>query len=79
MSIVERVKNICLTPATEWPVIAAETATAGGLVGGYAAPLIAVGAVAGFIGGSIIPSSACWRFSAASTASTCSTLGSRRL
>ena len=54
MNVVERVKNICLAPSTEWPVIAAEPATAGGLVGGYAAPLIAIGAIAGFIGGSII-------------------------
>lgn len=54
MDIVERVKNICLTPSTEWPVISAEPATTGGLIGGYAAPLIAVGAVAGFIGGSIV-------------------------
>ncbi len=54
MGIVERVKNICLTPATEWPVISAEPATTGGLIGGYAAPLIGIGTVAGFIGGSIV-------------------------
>ena len=54
MDIVTRAKNICLSPKTEWPVIAAEPATAGGLIGGYAAPLAAIGAIAGFIGGSII-------------------------
>ena len=54
MAIVERVKNICLKPKVEWPVIAAETTTAGGLITGYVAPLVAVGAVAGLIGRSVI-------------------------
>lgn len=54
MGIIERVKNICLTPATEWPVIADEPATTGSLIGGYAAPLIGASAVASFIGGSIV-------------------------
>lgn len=54
MGIVDRVKNICLSPNTEWPVIAGEAATPGGLVTGYALPLMAIGAIAGFIGGSII-------------------------
>ena len=54
MGIVERVKNICLTPNTEWSVIAGETATTGGLITGYVAPLAAIGAVAGFIGGSLV-------------------------
>ncbi len=54
MSIIDRVKNICLAPATEWPVIAGESATSGSLIGGYAAPLIGASAVASFIGGSIV-------------------------
>ena len=54
MDIIQRAKNICLSPATEWPVIAAEPSTPGELIGGYAAPLAAIGAVAGFIGGTII-------------------------
>jgi hypothetical protein len=54
MDIVQRAKNICLTPATEWPVIAAEPASVGELLTGYFAPLAAIGAIAGFIGGSII-------------------------
>ena len=54
MDIIQRAKNICLTPATEWPVIAAEPATPGGLLGGYAAPLAAIGSIAGFIGGALI-------------------------
>jgi hypothetical protein len=54
MALVDRVKNICLTPNTEWPVIAAESASTGGLITGYVAPLAAIGAVAGLVGGSIV-------------------------
>ncbi len=54
MAIVDRIKNICLSPTTEWPVIAAESGSAGSLISGYVAPLAAIGAVAGLIGGSII-------------------------
>lgn len=54
MDLIQRAKNICLTPTTEWPVIATEPATPGGLLGGYAAPLAAIGAIAGFIGSAII-------------------------
>jgi hypothetical protein len=54
MDIIQRAKNICLTPATEWPVIATEPATPKDLLGEYAAPLAAIGAIAGFIGGAII-------------------------
>ena len=54
MSLVERATNICLTPNTEWAVIEAEPASTGALLSGYVAPLAAIGAVAGFIGGSVI-------------------------
>jgi hypothetical protein len=54
MTIVDRVKNICLTPITEWPIIAGEPTTSGDLITGYVVPLAAIGAVAGFVGGSII-------------------------
>ena len=54
MDLIQRAKNICLTPTTEWPVIATEPATPRELLGGYAAPLAAIGAIAGFIGGAII-------------------------
>ena len=54
MALLDRVKNICLTPTTEWPVIAGESTTPGALISGYVLPLAAVGAIAGFIGGSII-------------------------
>jgi hypothetical protein len=53
-SLVDRAKNICLTPATEWPVVAAEPASPGSLITGYAVPLAAIGPIAGFIGGSIV-------------------------
>jgi hypothetical protein len=54
LNIVERVKNICLTPNAEWPVIAEENTPTGELVAGYVLPLSAIGAIAGFIGVSII-------------------------
>ena len=54
MSIVDRIKNICLTPNTEWPVIANEPGSTGSLIAGYVAPLAAVSAVAGFIGVSLV-------------------------
>lgn len=54
MAFIDRVKNICLTPGKEWAVIADEPASVGGLITAYVAPLAAVGAVAGFIGGSVV-------------------------
>ncbi len=54
MALLDRVKNICITPATEWQVIAGETTTPGTLISGYVIPLAAIGAVAGLIGGSVI-------------------------
>src|SRR4029079_4356166 len=47
-------KNICLTPKTEWPVIAGEPTSSGALLTGYVAPLAAVGAAAGFVGLSLL-------------------------
>ena len=54
VGLVDRAKNICITPKTEWPVIAAEQSTAAGLMTGYVAPLALIGPVAAFIGGSVI-------------------------
>ena len=54
MTMIERVKNICLTPKTEWPVIAGEPTSSAGLITGYVVPLAAIGAAAGFIGGSLV-------------------------
>jgi hypothetical protein len=53
MSLVERAKNICLTPKTEWPLIAGESTTPGSLISQYVVPLALIGPIAGFIGGSV--------------------------
>jgi Yip1-like protein len=57
MGIVDRVKNILLTPKTEWEVIAAEPTQPKDLVTGYILPLAAVAAVAGLIGSAVIGTS----------------------
>jgi Yip1 domain len=50
MNLIERAKNICLTPKTEWDVIEPETTDTKTLMLNYVAPLAAIGAIAGFIG-----------------------------
>ena len=50
MALVDRVRNICVSPATEWAVIEQERAEPAELTVSYLAPLAAIGAVAGFIG-----------------------------
>ena len=57
MNIVDRVKNILLTPKTEWDVIATESTTPQQLVITYVLPLAAIAAIAGFIGSAIIGAS----------------------
>ncbi len=54
MNLVERAKNITLTPKTEWPVIAGESTATIDLFKNYVAPLAAIPAVCSFIGMSII-------------------------
>jgi Yip1 domain len=54
MDIVARAKGLILRPREEWGVIAAEPASTGGLFTGYAMPMAAIPAVAGFIGGAMI-------------------------
>ncbi len=54
MDIVERAKKICLNPGDEWNVIDEEQTQTGELLMGYVVPLAAIGAIAGFIGGSIV-------------------------
>ena len=54
MDIKSRVKNILLTPTTEWPAIEAEPTPTGTIVTSYVVPLAAIGAIAGFIGGSLV-------------------------
>jgi len=50
MALVDRVKNILLTPRTEWQVIDAEQTTPAELYKQYIVPLAAVGPVASAIG-----------------------------
>ncbi|HUR35281.1 MAG TPA: Yip1 family protein [Vicinamibacterales bacterium] len=54
MTLVDRVRNICVSPNTEWPVIEQERTSPSELVTGYLLPLAAIGAVASFIGSSFI-------------------------
>ncbi|MGH7185048.1 MAG: Yip1 family protein [Pseudomonadota bacterium] len=54
MNIVDRVKNILITPKTEWDVIAAESTPPAALTTGYVLLLALIPAVCGLIGTSII-------------------------
>jgi len=54
MNLVDRVKNILLSPKTEWPVIAGEATDVKTLYVSYIMILAAIPAVAGFIGMSLI-------------------------
>jgi len=53
MALVDRVKNILLTPRTEWQVIDAETTTVADLYKGYIIPLAAIGPICMAIGWSV--------------------------
>lgn len=46
MALVDRVKNILLSPQTEWPTIAAESATVQSILTGYVLILAAIGPLA---------------------------------
>lgn len=48
--LIERVKNILITPKTEWPVIDAEPATIGGIYRSYVMILAAIGPICLLIG-----------------------------
>ena len=52
--IFSRAKSILLTPRTEWPVIAAEPDTVGGLYSGYIVVMAAIPAVVSFLSSSLI-------------------------
>ncbi len=56
MNLIERTKNILLTPKTEWPVIAGETDTLSSLLTTYVIPLAAIPAIAALINGLVINS-----------------------
>ena len=53
-SLINRVKNMILTPKTEWPVVEAEPTSIGQLYTSYVAPLALVAAVLAFIHVSLI-------------------------
>lgn len=50
MRLIDRAKNILVSPKTEWDAIAADATTTGALVTGYVLPLAAAAAIAAFIG-----------------------------
>lgn len=50
MSLVDRAKNILLSPASEWEVIAKEPATVGGLFTGYAIPMMLLPVIGQIVG-----------------------------
>jgi hypothetical protein len=52
--LIDRVKNILLTPKAEWARIATEPADIGKLYIGYALPLLALAAICSFIGLAVI-------------------------
>jgi hypothetical protein len=52
VKLIDRAKNIILTPKTEWDVIAAESTPTPALITGYVLPLAGAAALAGFIGSS---------------------------
>lgn len=54
MNLVDRARNILLTPAAEWDKISAETHTVQGLYTNWIMILAAIPAIAGFIGLSIV-------------------------
>ncbi|MEO5580932.1 MAG: Yip1 family protein [Gemmatimonadaceae bacterium] len=54
MNLVERAKNIIMTPKQEWAVIDAEPLDVGELLTKYVLPLAAIGPIAVFIGTSLI-------------------------
>jgi Yip1 domain len=56
MDIVARAKGLIMRPEQEWQAIAAEPADTAGLFTGYAMPMAAIPAVAGFIGAALITS-----------------------
>lgn len=54
MNIIERVKNILVTPKTEWDVIAAEEGSVSSVLTTYVLPLSLIGAAASLIGWGLI-------------------------
>ncbi len=57
-ALIDRVKNILLSPKTEWPRIDAEPSTIADVYKSHVIPLAAIGPVASFIGGQLFGHSA---------------------
>jgi hypothetical protein len=55
MNLIERAKNILITPKTEWEVINSETATPQSLLMSYILPLVIVAAVGPLLTGLLFP------------------------
>jgi hypothetical protein len=62
MNLIERVKNILITPKTEWDVINGETPNTQSILTTYVIPLVAIGAIASFIGWGFIGKSYSYGF-----------------
>jgi len=54
MNLIDRAKNILLTPKTEWDVIDKETPDTTKILTTYVIPLVAIGTIAAFIGYGLI-------------------------
>jgi hypothetical protein len=67
MNLIDRAKNILLTPKTEWDVIEKETPDTTKILTTYVLPLVAVGTVASFIGWALIGKSYGYGFKLKST------------
>ncbi|MFZ1259749.1 MAG: Yip1 family protein [Chitinophagaceae bacterium] len=62
MNLIERAKNILLTPKTEWDVVNSETPNTQSILTTYVVPLVAIGAIASFIGWGFIGKSYSYGF-----------------
>jgi hypothetical protein len=54
MNVIDRAKNILITPATEWPVVDREPANVTTILTSYVLPMLSIGVVATFIGQGLI-------------------------
>ena len=57
MALIDRAKNMIVTPKTEWDVVAAEATPPKDLITGYVLPLAAVAAVAAFLSAVVVGTS----------------------
>ena len=62
MNLIDRAKKILLTPKTEWDVVNSETPNTQSILTTYVIPLVAIGAIASFIGWGFIGKSYSYGF-----------------